>query len=393
MATPGETSGGADGWSAERLQALVDAGITESKDIEYKRDAPGGADKDKRELAADLSSLANSVGGILIFGIEAEEGVPRDVLGLKERSPDRLKLWVDEVAQRWIEPRIPGLRIDDVTIADGRYCLVIQVPMSWMKPHAVKVNDGLRFYSRNSAGKYLLDFQEIRELFVGSEAATERLTHFRAERVMRIESGNTPVPLTNRPKVVLHLVPLQAFSSRAQVEVREFQWQSRVGQLQTIAGGMDSWRYNLDGLVTYLEEGEGLAMSYVQVFRNGTIEAADSYCVSGRMGHEEVIPSSAFEKKLVSVMPALFESLKFMKLDPPAVVLMSLIGVKGMQMGLRHGLSRPIDDDVLLLPEQLIESYPSDGAPVMKPLIDMVWNACGLEKSPNFDIEGKYYGK
>lgn len=387
------TAGGMDNWSEERLRALVDAGIAERKDIEYKRDAPGGTDKDKRELAADLSSLANSVGGLLIFGIEAEEGVPKDVIGLKNPSPDRLKLWVDEVAQRGIEPRVPGVSIEDVALADGTYCLVIQIPMSWLKPHAVKVNDGLRFYSRNSAGKYVLDFQEVRDLFVGSEAVTERLRQFRADRVMRIESGNTPVPLTNRPKVVLHLVPLQAFTSRSQVEVREFQWRSRVGQLQTIVGGIDSWRYNLDGLLTHVEERDGLAMSYVQVFRSGTIEAADSYCVSGRMGHEQVIPSSAFENKLVSVMPALFESLKFMNLDPPIVLMMSLIGVRGMQMGLEHGLSRPIDDDVLLLPEQLMESYPSDAGPVMKPLIDMVWNACGLEKSPNFDIEGKYYGK
>lgn len=393
MVTPAEAIGGADAWSEERLRALVGAGIAERKDIEYKRDAPGGADKDKRELAADLSSLANSVGGLLIFGIEAEEGVPKDVIGLREPSPDRLKLWVDEVAQRSIEPRIPGLRIDDVALADGMYCLVIQVPMSWMKPHAVKVNDGLRFYSRNSAGKYVLAFQEVRDLFVGSEAVTERLRQFRAERVMRIESGSTPVPLTNRPKVVLHLVPLQAFTSRAQVEVREFQWQSRVGQLQTIAGGFDGWRYNLDGLLTHLEERDGVAMSYVQVFRNGTIEAADSYCVSGGVGHEHVIPSSAFEKKVVSVMPALFESLKFMNLDSPIVLMMSLIGVKGMQMGLERGLSQRIDDDVLLLPEQLIESYPSDAGPVIKPLMDMVWNACGLERSPNFDIEGKYYGK
>jgi Putative DNA-binding domain len=377
-------------WTEADLQSLVEAGVAEQRDIEYKRGVPGRTDKDRREVAGDLSSFSNATGGWLIYGVDAKDGIPRELVGLQD-SADPFILWLDQVAQSLVEPRLPGLRIQSIPTSDGKHCVVVRVPMSWNKPHALKVNDALRFYSRNSAGKYLLDLREVGDLFAGSEIARDRVTRFRADRIMNIETGDTPMPLVDRPKVVLHLVPLQALIGGLSVEVREFQWRSRVGQLQTIAGGFDGWRYNLDGLVTYLEEGEGRVTSYVQVFRNGVIEAADAYAVVGRLGPPDLIPSKTFEQKVLDGVAPLLEALKFMEVDPPLVVMLSLVGVKGIRMGLEQGASDPIDRGVLLIPERLIETYPKDPAPLMHPLIDVVWNACGLERSPNFDIEGRYY--
>jgi hypothetical protein len=379
-----------DDWMEEDLRFLVDAGVAEQREIEYKRAIPGRADADKRETAGDLSSFSNATGGWLIYGVDAKDGIPQAIVGL-EGPVDPFVLWLDQVGQSLVEPRLPGLRVHQVPTSGDKRCVVVRIPMSWNKPHAVKVNDALRFYARNSAGKYLLDFREVRDLFAGSDLARDRLTRFRAERIMRIESGDTPMPLVDMPKVVLHLVPLEAFASGLSVEVREFQWKSRVGQLQTITGGFHGWRYNLDGLVTYLEEGEGHVTSYVQVFRNGVIEAAAAYAVVGRLGPGDLIPSKTFEQKILDGVPPLLEALKFMELDPPFVVMLSLIGVKGLRMSMGPGASDPIDRDVLLIPEHLAETYPDDPAPLMHPLIDMVWNACGRERSPNFDIEGNYF--
>lgn len=377
-------------WTEGDLMGLVELGLAERRDLEYKRALPGRADKDKRETAADLSSFGNAAGGWLIYGLDAIEGVPQQVVGLPD-SADEFILWLDQVAQSLIDPRLPGMRVHSVPLADGSSCVVVRVPASWTKPHAVRVNDALRFYARNSAGKYLLDVREVRDLFVGSDLARERLTRFRAERIMQIEADDTPLTLTEHPKVVLHLVPLQSFSSGASVEVREFSWRSRVGQLIPIAGNPDGWRYNFDGLVTFVEENDGRAASYVQVFRNGAIEAVDTYSVVGRLGPGDVIPSKTFEQHVLDAVPPLMEGLKFLELDPPVVVMMSLVGVKGLRMGMKHGTSDPIDRDVLLFPEQLAESYPKDPAPLMHPLIDMVWNACGLERSPHFDVDGNYF--
>ncbi|MDA7511146.1 ATP-binding protein [Verrucomicrobia bacterium] len=67
----------------EDLNSLVRDKVGESRTIEFKSQLPSSNDKDKKEFLADVSSLANAVGGDLIYGIEADNGVASEAL--KER--------------------------------------------------------------------------------------------------------------------------------------------------------------------------------------------------------------------------------------------------------------------------------------------------------------------
>ena len=51
------------------FEALVANAVAESATLEFKRSLFGNNDADKREFLADVSALANSAGGDLIFGI------------------------------------------------------------------------------------------------------------------------------------------------------------------------------------------------------------------------------------------------------------------------------------------------------------------------------------
>lgn len=57
------------------LAGLIANEIPESRDLEFKRDLPGQDPDNIREFLADVTSLANTNGGDLIFGIEDVEGV------------------------------------------------------------------------------------------------------------------------------------------------------------------------------------------------------------------------------------------------------------------------------------------------------------------------------
>ena len=61
------------------LTALITNGVAEGRTIDYNRDLPGNADADKKEFLADVSSLANTVGGDLVFGMDEEQGIPMDI--------------------------------------------------------------------------------------------------------------------------------------------------------------------------------------------------------------------------------------------------------------------------------------------------------------------------
>ena len=46
------------------LNSLIDDKVEERKDLDYKRDLPERNDEKKREFLSDISSFANTVGGI-----------------------------------------------------------------------------------------------------------------------------------------------------------------------------------------------------------------------------------------------------------------------------------------------------------------------------------------
>ena len=59
-----------------QLQRLIDGKAAETRDIEYKRDTYGSADKDHGEFLADISSFANTNGGDIVIGMDEKAGVP-----------------------------------------------------------------------------------------------------------------------------------------------------------------------------------------------------------------------------------------------------------------------------------------------------------------------------
>jgi hypothetical protein len=58
------------------------------------------------------------------------------------------------------------------------------------------------------------------------------------------------------------------------------------------------------------------------------------------------------------------------------------------QFGFEAGY--PIKEDALILPESIVQDFSTPVGKVLKPIFDLVWNACGLPASKNFDSEGKW---
>src|SRR5215203_923164 len=57
-------------WDETRLSKLIKDGIEESYNVEYKAAAAlGAADRQKLDITKDVSAMANSAGGVLIYGI------------------------------------------------------------------------------------------------------------------------------------------------------------------------------------------------------------------------------------------------------------------------------------------------------------------------------------
>jgi hypothetical protein len=64
------------------LSKLVDTNAAESRTLEFKQDLQLITDEQKREFLSDVTALANSDGGDLVFGVRAEKGLAVELVGL-----------------------------------------------------------------------------------------------------------------------------------------------------------------------------------------------------------------------------------------------------------------------------------------------------------------------
>jgi hypothetical protein len=105
---------------------------------------------------------------------------------------------------------------------------------------------------------------------------------------------------------------------------------------------------------------------------------------------------------LVKAVDRYFRLLRKLGVESPAFLLLSLVGVRDygmLQQGVpRHSYSklRPVDRDDLLVPEVMVESLEQDLQAIqryMRPLLDAVWNAVGVPRSPHYDESGNWQSR
>ncbi|MCH7724888.1 MAG: ATP-binding protein [Planctomycetes bacterium] len=375
------------------LDALVADSVAEGRTLDYKQALSGNSDGEKKELLADVSSFANASGGDLIFGMTETGGTATGAPGLAGINADSEILRLDACFRNGIEPRIPEVQIRVIEGFAKGPVLLIRIPRSWASPHMVTFKGTSRFFTRNNAGKHPMDMGEIRAAFALSESVPERIRNFRIERIGKVVADDTPVQLSDNPKIVLHLVPLSAFAVGTQLEVKAIY--ERRGSFHPISSGSDIIRYNVDGVISICSsdrDGKGPS-GYCQVFRTGIVESVDARLI--RAGREERwIPSLTFERELLRSTRMHIEALSEVGVVPPIVVTVSLVGVRGYEMAKPRGWDKweatPIDRDELILPEILIEDFGDDIASAFRPIFDAAWNASGWQGSPYFNENGDW---
>jgi hypothetical protein len=371
------------------LQSLVDSAVAEGKTLEYKECLPGNTDKDKKEFLADVCSFANAIGGYIFYGIKEEAGIATEVCGVEVDDIDAIKLRLDNLIRDGIEQRILGISIHSIRLSNARIVLIIYIPRTWSGPHMVKygIRGSERFFSRNSSGKYPFDLSELRAAFTFSETLSEKIRNFRLDRISAIMAGDMPSTLSGHARLALHLIPYSIADPRAIFDIREVYDSDNFEAIATMDRNR---RYNFDGALAYADD------TYVQVFRNGVVEAATT-----RLFNDErkLIPSISFEREIIEILPRYTALLRDVGIEPPVLVFLALIGVEEYRMAvdpMRFFPSdvpgRPIDRDVLLIPEIVVEGWELDAAKILRSSFDAIWNAAGWERSIDYDENGNWVG-
>jgi hypothetical protein len=385
-----------DSVSEEHLQRLVEDHEQESKTIEFKLELPGSGYEEHKKFLAAITSFANTVGGDLIYGVQAPNGVAKKVLGLNG-DLDAAMSRLENLIQTAIQPRVSAYSLRLIPLSNGNKVLVFRISRSWALPHRVTLGGHDKFYGRNSTSKYELDVPQLRSLFLLSETTADRIRNFRAERVSLILSDQTPVSLRAGPITVLHVVPFNAFGGGQTFPVSKIYDQNFLPLLPPGGGGGVSKRHNFDGIVTYSHMGDDPSPSYLQLFRTGIIESVDTGIIQvadmARIGVAEgqiTIWGESFERQVLDDVQQYLNVQGSLGVTPPVVIMLSLLTVKGASMYTMMPFKQKcIDRDHLLVPEVMAETFTVDVGELLKPVFDVIWNACGYAESPNYGSDGK----
>lgn len=368
------------------LESLIQNKVLESKIIEYKRDKVGTNEDSKKEFLADVSSFANSSGGDIVFGVEEKNGIPANLIGISDSSPNDEILRLEQMARDGLNPSIIGITTEAVNLNNGKFALVMRIPRSWNPPHQVIYAKSFRFYGRSSNGKYQLDVDELRSVFLQTAGISEKIKQFRIERIAKIVADETPIRLQVGGKFVLHIIPLSKFTGSSVIDLFPLTINSLL-MYSFMGGGSGSDQvHNVDGL--WMSQAQSPKNRYAHIFRNGALEL-----VAGGLeirNAEPVVDALSLEPELITRISKGKELLDQLGVQPPFVISLSLIGLKGWRMRTQFNWSKgEFDRDPLLIPDILFEPSHIDLDHLFRSLFDSLWNAAGSARSPCYSADGK----
>lgn len=185
-----------DVWDIARLNQLISSRSEESLNLEYK--SSGALDDRKRhDITKDISAMANSDGGTIIYGI-AEDPANRHLPG-KLDPIDRTqfsKEWLEHVASN-IQPRIDSLKILPVAIPPdpNHVVYIVEVPKATTAHQA----QDLKYYRRYNFECQAMPDYQIRELMNRQKIPTVSVS---ANLLFHADGGSLVFKIDNTSEVL-----------------------------------------------------------------------------------------------------------------------------------------------------------------------------------------------
>lgn len=165
-------------WTEEKLNQYIVDRIEESLYLDYK--ASGSlvkTDGKKNEISKDISSFANSDGGIIIYGIsEYQDGtkhLPEQIDPIDRNNFSKETL--EQIINSRISPKIHGIIIYPVTIGnedDNTVVYVVEIPKSQTAHQA----SDKRYYRRYNFQSIAMEDWEVKDIINRQNKANINIT-------------------------------------------------------------------------------------------------------------------------------------------------------------------------------------------------------------------------
>jgi hypothetical protein len=365
-----------------QLVAFLDRAVSEATGVvDYKSDVT--TEKPERahaELLKDVSSFANANGGHVFIGVQEpdREGAGATLVRGVADGP-KLATAIEQRCGAGIDPRVPGLRVVPVSLANGKFVIVIHVPPSANRPHMVihAPTATRSFFVRHSETTFPMSTAEIRHAVLTSAAGVGEARDYAASHSRRL-SGS----LGNECVMVVDATPL------VPVEVP---WDVTGGEWEPVMFGekRPARRLRIRSLHRRVPTVDGIAAIddrrvsrlAFEVHRMGYIGAAMRIDVREELDRQRVVMLEAHLDFLRSFGDLCDEALSVAKSDRPYLLRLRVDRARDTVFGygqLGTTYSQPFTRDEIIGPELRRDSGQSFGD-VVDAWMPIIWNAYGLE--------------
>jgi hypothetical protein len=380
------------------IRGIVEAGLEEHLQLEYKGALYDDTDRGRREFLLDTCMFANAAGGIVLIGVPEQRddqgqptGVPdpEGVLGLDVPNPAAVLTAYDARVMEAIEERLQ-LESAPIDVGDGLRVLAIRIPNSPRKPHSVRHQGHIYFPCRRERQRFHLTVREIKEIAMRTASSLEQ-----AER--RLQNFFIAVPRsTDVPYLMIGMIPM--FSEDFLVDLRAENVRRALANFsRTGANEYNHPVYTFDGL----ERREARFEYIVKFGHSGLLTSSCQLPLfPQRQGevNQHVFGLTAIDSLLRNFVIRATTVYEGAAIGGPYVLgmmlrtLQPLIGAYNDIGGFGVVHTAPVRVGDYRFPYMQVDDL-SEIDRIIRPLCDQSHQMFGNEGSPNFDAEGAWIGR
>jgi hypothetical protein len=375
------------------IKRLVKHQVQETKALDYKRELNLGVDKERKEFLFDITSMYNTEGGCLIFGIEESKdhkgqntGTPKSITGFTIDNYDKLSQQIEDIIKGNTEPSITNIALNHICV-DGQSVLVVGISKGLGLPAMVTFNETNKFYRRRNSGKYAVDVYELNQMFMQNQVLKESAEKFRLNRIDKVRNLKVFPTLDNSASFFIQIIPFSFLNEQTLDFTKANDMGLVLKMIPIYASGCEKM-FNLDGFATFSSSSDYQKIDgYDQIFRNGIFETYTSRIFGQKKIGDKIVNNLCgddfIQETLEKIKNGLFVLNQF-QIEPPFLICMSIHNILGGTITGFGSSARQFMTEEVVLPPIIIQTYESDLYDQLKPIFDILWQSVGYSSSPTY---------
>ena len=303
--------------------------VDENNYLEYKSEMSG--EKETNNILRTICGFANNNGGLFIYGLTEENGIPKHTSGVALNSDwDTKKLGYYNLISEKIEPKI-NIDIGRIQIPDSEKNIILfKVPVCMNYPYRVKNKNFKDFFKRQDGQTVSVPYMELKDIFKNKEKQFEKIDEMHNIRLNKISSTYSESEFN----VVFHSIPLYYNNIDLDIEsVRKYCHYNRTGRyLPNVSGIINATDYSTE-----------------QIFRNGICEMIQ-FCDS----ETEITSFPVFENLFKKFITDSIELYNHKELFQPIVFFVSYVNISKFKNQKQNRLIDLINNDKNIISNKIV---------------------------------------